>query len=92
MLLLLKIGLTGILVGVLLYLWVNKHLHCPKCRRIFAAKISKKKKVKEKKSEEIVWNARKGEDEKKEIRIKTMNYEYTCKYCGKKWKHKKQEY
>ena len=92
MILLLKVILTGILISVLFYLWVNRHLHCPKCRRVFAAKVLSKKKVKEKKAEEIVWNAKKGEDQKKEVSIKTMNYEYTCKYCEKKWKHKKQEY
>ena len=92
MLFAIQIFLTVLLVGTLIYLLVNWTLHCPKCRRVFAAKVSSKKKIKDKKVEEIVWNEKKGMDEKKTISIKTMQYEYTCKYCGSKWKDRKQEY
>lgn len=90
--LLLKIALTAVLIGVLLYYLFNWKLHCPKCRRTFAAKVTGKKVVKEKKSKEVAWNDKKGADEVQTLKIKTVKYEYTCKYCKHKWKHTKQEY
>ncbi|MGB0984402.1 MAG: hypothetical protein ACPG19_10200 [Saprospiraceae bacterium] len=87
-----QILLTSVLAGALFYLYVNRKLHCPKCRRVFAATISKKKLVKEKTVEQVVWNDKKAIDEVKELSLKTMKYQYTCKYCQHKWKHKKEEF
>ena len=92
MLFAIQILLTTILIGGLMYIFVNWQLHCPKCRRIFAAKVASKKKIKDKKVEEMIWNEKKGMDEKKTISIKTMQYQYACKYCGRKWKARRQEY
>ena len=39
-----------------------------------------------------VWNDKKATDELKEMSLKTMKYEYVCKYCQHKWKHKKEEF
>ena len=87
-----QILLTSVLAGALFYLYVNRKLHCPKCRRVFAATISKKKLVKEKTVEQVVWNDKKAIDEVKELSLKTMKYQYTCKYCKHKWKHKTEEF
>jgi hypothetical protein len=92
MVIVIQILLTTALAGALFYLYVNRKLHCPKCRRVFAATISKKKMVKEKTVEQVVWNNKKAEDEVKELNLKTMKYEYTCKYCQHKWKHKTEEF
>lgn len=92
MLFTIQIVATILLVGVLVYLAVNWHLHCPKCRQIFAAKVSSKKVTKTKKVKEVVWNEKKGQDEEKTLNLKTVRYEYKCKHCQHKWKHSKQEY
>lgn len=92
MVIFIQIVLTSALAGVLFYLYVNRKLHCPKCRKIFAATISKKKMVKEQKVEQVVWDEKKAADELKELSLKTMKYEYTCKYCQHKWKDKKEEF
>lgn len=86
-----KVGATIILVGCFFYIITNWKLHCPKCRKIFAAKITSRKVVKDQKVKEIAWNEKKGIDEERTVSYKTVKYEYTCKYCQHKWKVKKQE-
>ncbi len=86
-----KVILTVFLGIAFLYIIFNWKLHCPKCRRVFAAKITGKKVVKTKKVKEMVWNEKKGVDEEQTVNYKTYKYEYTCKHCKHKWKVRKQE-
>lgn len=88
---LLKISLTIVLIGAFFYIVANWKLHCPKCRKVFAAKVSNKKTLKENKVQEMAWNEKKGKDEMRNVNYKTIEYEYVCKYCKHKWKTKKEE-
>jgi uncharacterized UBP type Zn finger protein len=86
-----KVSATIVLVGLFFYILTNWKLHCPKCRKPFAAKVTDKKVISDKKVQEIAWNEKKGIDEERTISYQTVKYEYTCKNCQHKWKVTRQE-
>lgn len=88
---LLQVVLTAGLLGILIRLMVNWKLHCPKCRRTFAARILEKTLIDESRTEEVAWDEATSQDVRREVALRTVEYRYQCRECDHEWTHTKRE-
>lgn len=88
---LLQVAITAGLLGLLIRILINWKLHCPKCRRLFAARVIGKTILDESPTEEVAWDDATGQDVRREAVLRTVQYTYTCRDCAHEWTHTKSE-
>lgn len=88
---LLQVVATAGLLGLLIRMIVNWKLHCPKCRRIFAARVIDKTTLDESRTEEVAWDEATGQDVRREVALRTVEYRYQCRECNHEWTHTRSE-